>query len=32
MIIEGDRKPDASLLEAIKNKLGIPVNLILNHA
>jgi hypothetical protein len=32
MIIEGDRKPDASLLEAIKNKLGIPMNLFLNHA
>ena len=31
-IIDGDQKPDASLLEAIKNKLGIPVDLLLNHA
>ena len=32
MIIDGDKKPDTALLEVIKEKLDIPVELIMNHA
>lgn len=32
MILWEDKKPDAPLLEVIKEKLDIPVELIMNHA
>jgi len=32
MIINGDQKPDVSLLKVIREKLDIPADLILDHA